>query len=249
MNSGEEGYHGGEGLEMYTSYRTSDLWSGSYGIAGFQASRERARYSGGNGMHATAMMYHADVGIADTRMEVGYGGQWGIEGVSNNVLNTGLFGNYGGVTGELVIGATSKVRIGDLTNDRLVVTPAGVTVTGSLTYPRRLKSAMGFNNGWTNFSTSYQSAYIVEIAPDVMTLVAMIKGGTLTDGIQVGNVSTGYRPADTVNLPCVIRTATPSNVAGIVQIQTTGAINVFGVTASTSYVMISVTYFKSSSTS
>ena len=86
--------------------------------------------------------------------------------------------------------------------------------------------------------------YSVEIAPDVITLVGMPKGGTLTDGVLIGTVPVGHRPALTVNAPCTIRTSAPSNVAGICQINTNGNVNIFGVTATTSYVNISVTYYK-----
>ncbi|UGL61907.1 minor tail protein [Arthrobacter phage EastWest] len=99
-----------------------------------------------------------------------------------------------------------------------------------------------FSNGWTNFNaTAYGSMKTVRSGGSV-TLSGMPKPGTISEGVVVATITAAHRPAKDAYMGCIARTTVPSNVACLLVVRATGAVEVFGAPSTTSYLNIGLSF-------
>ena len=100
-----------------------------------------------------------------------------------------------------------------------------------------------FSNGWTNFGGGYNGLVAKEIVGGVVSLTGMVKGGTLTDGVQIATIAIGLRPLVSVYSTAIIRDGSV-NKPGMISITTGGAVFLFGDVPGADYAILNTIYNK-----
>lgn len=96
-------------------------------------------------------------------------------------------------------------------------------------------------NSWTAFGGGYQALTFYKIGK-LVHVTGMIKPGTMTNGIAVATIPTGMLPAALNNQVVGASVGTTYQTTTVAQFSTTGSVMLYGIPASTGYIMFNNVY-------